>query len=505
MRSYDAWHADRLTHREDGTVTDALADAPVSPNGDDGHVRQSLDTAAARNLSTTTKTVPQMQGISSRWLIHMLPWVPVSGGTYRVNRRLSYAVGGGQVSFHDTGGGSGGSGGDGGDGGVRIVPPSLGEVPQLAGFDDPEVLEALADGFAVEEVDAGTTITELGGPLDRFVVVVHGKAKRLAAGAYGEPSLLAVEADGDFFGEEALGAPEGPWGYTTVASTRCTLLSLPLDRFRALVDRSPVLRAHLESRHEAADRPQNKKGEADIAIASGHRGEARLAGAFADYELAPREYDLSVAQTVLRVHSRVADLFNEPMDQAGQQLRLTVEALRERQEHDMVNDPEWGLLHNVDRHQRVQARSGPPTPEDLDDLLCRRRSTRLFLAHPRAIAAFGRECSRRGIYPEPAMVEGTAVPAWRDVPILPCDKIPIGPGGTSTILAMRTGEERQGVVGLRPAALPDEHEPGLNVRFMGIDERAIAHHLVSAYYSVAVLVPDALGALDNVEVSPASP
>ncbi len=29
----------------------------------------SLGTAAARNLATTTKSVPQMQGITSRWLL----------------------------------------------------------------------------------------------------------------------------------------------------------------------------------------------------------------------------------------------------------------------------------------------------------------------------------------------------------------------------------------------------------------------------------------------------
>ena len=40
----------------------------------------------------------------------------------------------------------------------------------------------------------------------------------------------------------------------------------------------------------------------------------------------------------------------------------------------------------------------------------------------------------------------------------------------------------------------------LNVRFMGIDDKAITSYLVSTYYSVAVLVPDAVGALDNVEI-----
>jgi hypothetical protein len=36
---------------------------------------------------------------------------------------------------------------------------------------------------------------------------------------------------------------------------------------------------------------------------------------------------------------------------------------------------------------------------------------------------------------------------------------------------------------------------------MGITEKAILQYLVSAYYSVAILVPDALGLLDNVEIS----
>lgn len=65
--------------------------------------QQSLGTAAARNLTTTTKSEPQMQEISSRWLTRTLPWVNVPGGTYRVNRRLSYLVGDGRVTFVRTG------------------------------------------------------------------------------------------------------------------------------------------------------------------------------------------------------------------------------------------------------------------------------------------------------------------------------------------------------------------------------------------------------------------
>ena len=120
-----------------------------------------------------------------------------------------------------------------------------------------------------------------------------------------------------------------------------------------------------------------------------------------------------MVQTVLRVHSRVADLYNEPMNQIEQQQRLTVEALRERQEHELVNNADFGLLHNADLSQRIHTRTGPPTPDDMDELLCRRRKTKFFLAHPRAIAPFGRGCSKRGLYPQTTDVDGRQVHAWR--------------------------------------------------------------------------------------------
>ena len=170
----------------------------------------------------------------------------------------------------------------------------------------------------------------------------------------------------------------------------------------------------------------NDHGEAAIDLASGHAGEPELPGTFVDYDASPREYELSVAQTVLRVHSRVADLYNEPMNQTEQQLRLTIEALRERQEHELINNRDFGLLHNADFGQRIPTRSGPPTPDDFDDLLAMVwKEPTVFLAHPRTIAAFGQECSKRGLYPENVDFNGHQVPAWRGVPVLPCNKIPI--------------------------------------------------------------------------------
>ena len=168
--------------------------------------------------------------------------------------------------------------------------------------------------------------------------------------------------------------------------------------------------------------------------------------------------------------------------------------------HELLNNRDFGLLHNADLTQRINTRTGAPTPDGLDELLSRRRKSRFFLAHPRTIAAFGRECNSRGIYPPSVDVDGQAMTAWRGVPIFPCDKIPISSTGTSSILVMRTGVGDEGVVGLRQTGISDEIQPGLNVRFMGINDKAIISCLVSAYYCAAVLVPDALGILENVEI-----
>jgi CRP-like cAMP-binding protein len=450
--------------------------------------QHSLSTAAARNLATTTKTVPQMQGITSRWLLRMLPWVQVSGGTYRVNRRLTYAVGGGRVAVSQTADAA------------AVLPPSLREIPLFAGFTDDGVLAAVAQAFTQQSLAAGTVIAQRGQPADQLFVVAHGKVNRTGPGAFGEDSELSVVADGGYFGDAGLPA-EASWEFTATAATDCTLLVLPRAQFQAIADRSEAFRAHIEQYQQALGMPQNRKGEAEIAITSGHSGELDMPGTFADYELTPREYELSVAQTVLRVHTRVADLFNDPMNQVKEQLRLTVEALRERQENEMVNNPEFGLLRNAVYSQRIQTHSGPPTPDDLDELLSRRRSTKLIFAHPRAIAAFGRECTKRGIYPHSTEILGSDIPAWRGVPIFPCNKIPVTAERTTSIIAMRIGEDNQGVVGLHQTGIPDEVEPSLNVRFMGIDDKAVMSYLVSAYFSAAVLVPDALGVLENVEVS----
>lgn len=229
-------------------------------------------------------------------------------------------------------------------------------------------------------------------------------------------------------------------------------------------------------------------------------GEAPLPQTYVDYETAPREYTLRSISTLLDVHTRVSDLYSSPHDQIAQQLRLTIETIKERQESELINNPEYGLLAQVTPEQTIKSRDGRPTPDDLDSLITKVWKTPgFFVTHPLGVAAFGREATRRGVPPVVVSLFGAQFLTWRGIPIIPSDKVPVEKGKTKFVL-VRTGEERQGVVGLFQPGLVGEQAPGLSVRFTGINRAAIASYLVTLYNSLAVLTDDALAVLDDVAV-----
>ena len=227
---------------------------------------------------------------------------------------------------------------------------------------------------------------------------------------------------------------------------------------------------------------------------------------FVDYETAPREYFLNAVTTVLDVQTRVSDLYNQPYDQIQEQLRLLIEKVKERQESELIYNSDYGILTNAAPWMRIPTRGGPPTPDDFDELISKVwKEPAFFLAHPRAIAAFGRECTQRGVPPPTINLFGTPFLTWRGIPLVPSDKLKVegatnGAGGKTSILLMRTGEKKQGVVGLFQPGVPGEVTPSLSVRFMGINRKAIASYLISLYCSTAILTEDAVGVLENVDL-----
>ena len=113
------------------------------------------------------------------------------------------------------------------------------------------------------------------------------------------------------------------------------------------------------------------KDASSVTVDCSARDERVLPETFVDYDENPREYQLSAVTTVVEVHTRISDLYGNPYDQIAEQLRLTVEIIKERQESELINNAEYGLLSSAVPAQRIKSRTGRPTPDDMDDLIVR--------------------------------------------------------------------------------------------------------------------------------------
>ncbi len=463
----------------------------------DNLLQRSVTTAVARNLATTTKTSPKMMSITPRHLLHLLPWVQVEGGSYRVNRTKVELAKAERIAIEAS------------DDRLTFAPAALRNVPLFAGLPD-SLLATMQGRFRTERVPLGSDLLIEGQDRSTFFVIAQGQVEILSKGVHGRDLRAALLTEGEFFGEVDL-VSDNPSDSTVRTITPCVLLTLSRKDLDAVLDELPNLRddfqkaiaEHLELRSTV-----NRYGERNIDLVSGFAENVEIPETFVDYAAQPREYSLAAVQTVVRVHTRVSDLYNGPYDQLEEQMRLTIEGIKERQEWDLVNSPKFGLLHSVDPAMRISTRYGAPTPDDLDELLSLVwKKPAFFLAHPKAIAAFERECTWRGVPPVTTSLFGTPVITWRGVPLVPCDKLEVKSRygsnqsfGTTSILLLRVGEADQGVVGLHQTGIPGEIMPSLSARLMGLDSLGVASYLLTLYFSLAVLTDDALGVLENVEV-----
>jgi hypothetical protein len=459
--------------------------------------QESLSSQVAKNLATTTKSLPMMEAITPRWILDFLPWVQVNSGTYRVNRIKILSKEEGKVHITQK------------NSGFSVASDQLRKIPLFQNASDEEIYE-LANEFVVEQYKKDQVIVQEGAWGNKLFLIANGAVQATTIGDRGQKLQLAILSTGDFFGEFSL-LGNKPCTATITALSLCSILTLDQSKLEDLMRQKPDFGKRLESTAQSKAEWKskvNEHGEHKISIQAGHQGEFLLPETYVDYIEEPQEYPLSIVQTVLKIHTRVADLYNDPIDQLKEQVRLTVEAMKEQQEWELINNKDFGLLHSVAPSMRLQPRYGPPTPDDMDELLSRAwKKPALFLAHPKAIAAFGRECTKRGVPPVTVTIHGSPFMTWRGVPIVPCNKLMVDGKaksgayvGTTSILLMRLGEQEQGVVGLHQAGIADEILPSLSMRTMGIDNKALASYLLTLYFSVAVLTDEALACLDNVEV-----
>jgi len=462
----------------------------------DSLLQRSVTTSVARNLASTTKTTPKMMSITPRWVLSLLPWVQVEGGTYRVNRtkvelkkaeRIGIEVIGGLPTF---------------------APEALRAVPLFSRLSD-TIIGQMASRFKTEEVSLGNRLIVEGEDQSKFFIIAQGQVEVLSKGVHGSNLRIALLTDGEYFGESEI-VSDKPSDVTVRTTTPCIFLTLSRQDLDLLLKEIPSFKDEFQNAidaHLELASTVNRYGERNIDLVSGFAENVEIPETFVDYSANPREYSLSAVQTMVRVHTRVSDLYNGPYNQLEEQMRLTIEGIKERQEWDLINSPKFGLLHSVDPAMRISTRYGAPTPDDLDELLALVwKKPSFFLAHPKAIAAFERECTWRGVPPVTTNLFGTPVIMWRGIPLVPCDKLDVksrrlsNQTGTTSILLLRVGEADQGVVGLHQAGIPGEIAPSLSARLMGLDNLGVASYLLTLYFSAAVLTDDALGILENVEV-----
>ena len=110
----------------------------------DSSLQRSVTTSVAKNLANTTKTSPKMMSITPRWLLSLLPWVQVDGGTYRVNRTKVELTKAERIGIEVSRGGA-------------LVPAGIAaERAALLRLPD-AIIGRMASRFKTEEVSLGTS------------------------------------------------------------------------------------------------------------------------------------------------------------------------------------------------------------------------------------------------------------------------------------------------------------------------------------------------------------
>src|SRR6478735_3540049 len=157
----------------------------------DSLLQRSVTTAVARNLATTTKTSPKMMSITPRWMLNLLPWVQVNGGTYRVNRtkvelskaeRIGVDITGEVASFS---------------------PESLRSVPLFSQLPD-AVIARMTNRFKTEAVSLGNKLIVEGEDRSKFFIIAQGQVEVLSKGVHGSNLRIALLTEGEYFGENDL-------------------------------------------------------------------------------------------------------------------------------------------------------------------------------------------------------------------------------------------------------------------------------------------------------------
>ena len=264
--------------------------------------RQSVSTSAARNLATTTKTRAQWAALTPRWVLHLLPgFASTAARTASTGCACSTPRSGRSASRRWRGSRS-------------CRWPSCRRSP-LPGRATP-ALQAITDALEVERHDAGTVLIAEGQPGRQVLPARRGHGRgvdhRLAGPA--APAARSGRRRGIRRGGPAVRRPAQRHGHRARGPA-------PSSRSRGRSSTTLMAARSRPAGGDAGTWPSGASASAPrwTSTAStrsrseaGHHGEPVLPETFVDYDEEPREYPLSVVQTIVRVHTRVERPLQQP-------------------------------------------------------------------------------------------------------------------------------------------------------------------------------------------------
>ncbi len=130
-----------------------------------------------------------MESISSRNLIKNLPWVSVTGGHYRVNRRQVLEIRPGMVTFKTEKGNT-----------PVILGPSLSQMPSLSKIKDNDVLDRIAASASKQEINKGELIVEYNSVPTHLYIIYSGKVSFFKPGKFDDDHVQGSMGPSQYFG-----------------------------------------------------------------------------------------------------------------------------------------------------------------------------------------------------------------------------------------------------------------------------------------------------------------
>ncbi|QEK38161.1 cyclic nucleotide-binding domain-containing protein [Candidatus Cytomitobacter indipagum] len=432
----------------------------------------------AKVLSAVQNTHAFAEFITPRLFMKMLPCVNLETGIFRINRVKKY----------------------------KNNPHALNEESvksiELMSYLNNKEISSLIGNSSKKSCILGEVI-EQNQSENKFYIILSGEYELVLLNHNEKPVVIANLQAGKFFGGfKALGYEN----YDKIkirTSVPGSMLVVENDSFKDLLQKDEF-RYYVKSSIMNYENEYNT-GEHKAKLISSYSDEPMMPKSYTEYDESPEEIELDVIQSVLGIHSRIHELYNNPHPQFESQLKILIQNILEREEWEIFNNASHGLINQVSHDRKITTRTGPATPDDMDELLGMLwKDPSVIVAHPRAISAFARECTKRGVPPVIVRMFGSNLITWRGVPLVPCDKIGITKRhdglAITNMMAIRLGMDKQGVVGLNKPDISYGGIPSLSVREMNTDDMSVINYLITKYYNVAVLVPDALAMLCNIEI-----